>query len=79
MALDTSPWRVSRVTALIEQIAHQGGAGWLLFALSLLVIAYLYSQNQALQKEIRQTLREVFPALTALQSAIDFIQRSGSK
>ena len=59
-------------------IEAYGLAGVIIVALSFAVKS-LWSQNQELQKEMRETLREVFPAMSALQTALDFIQRSGGK
>tara|TARA_R110000796_G_scaffold68034_9_gene156057 strand:- start:766 stop:972 length:207 start_codon:yes stop_codon:yes gene_type:complete len=59
-------------------IEAYGLAGVIIVALSFAVKS-LWSQNQELQKEMRETLREVFPAMAALQAALDFIQRSGGK
>lgn len=59
-------------------IEAYGLAGIIIVALSFAVKS-LWSQNQELQKEMRETLREVFPAMSALQTALDFIQRSGGK
>lgn len=59
-------------------IETYGLPGIVIIALAFAVRS-LWNQNQELQKEMRDTLREVFPAMTALQAALDFIQRSGGK
>jgi hypothetical protein len=59
-------------------IEAYGLAGIIIVGLTFAVKS-LWSQNQELQKEMRETLREVFPAMSALQTALDFIQRSGGK
>lgn len=64
--------------AAFSELLNQGLLGVLLVVAIFAVIA-LYRQNQTLQKEMRETLREVFPAMIALQAALDFVQRSGGK
>lgn len=56
----------------------QGILGAIIVALAFVVIA-LYRQNQALQQEARDTLREVIPAITALDKALDSVQRGALK
>jgi CHASE3 domain sensor protein len=50
------------------------------YIISVLVmtVGVLFWENQKLNKEIRDTLREVFPAVTALSSALEFV-REGKK
>lgn len=63
---------------LANTFLEQGILGAIVVALILAVVA-LYRQNQALQKEARETLREVFPAVAALDRALEFVQRGSAK
>jgi len=46
------------------------------YVITILVLAVgaLFWENQKLNAEIRATLKEVFPAIQALQSALDFMK-----
>lgn len=57
---------------------EQGVMGAIILALAVVVIV-LHRQNQALHEEMRQTLREVIPAITALEKAADLVQRGAQK
>lgn len=43
------------------------------------VVVVLWRENRALQSEMRATLREIIPAVAALNSALDHVKREGGK
>ena len=55
----------------------EGVLGAIIVVLGFVVVS-LYKQNQTLQRETRDTLREVIPAVAALDKALDYIQRGGN-
>lgn len=63
---------------LTTTFLDQGILGAIIVVLGLAVVA-LYRQNQALQQEARDTLREVIPAIAALDKALDSVQRGSLK
>jgi len=63
---------------LTSAFLDQGILGAIIVALAIVVVA-LYRQNQALQQEARDTLREVIPAIAALEKALDSVQRGSIK
>ncbi|HDZ81274.1 MAG TPA: hypothetical protein ENH56_08510 [Roseobacter sp.] len=63
---------------LTNVFLDEGILGAIIVALGIVVVT-LYRQNQALQKEARDTLREVIPAIAALDKALDSVQRGSIK
>lgn len=58
----------------MEQLFTDQGVLGAVVVILLTACGVLWRQNQALQKELRDTLREVFPVVQALQSAINFVE-----
>lgn len=61
---------------LATSFIDQGILGAIIVVLSIVVVG-LYRQNQALQKEARDTLREVIPAIAALEKAVESVRAGG--
>ena len=57
-------------------IVEQGLVGALLVA-SVFGNVFQYKQSNILHKEMREILREIFPAVAVLEKALDAVQRRG--
>ena len=60
----------------IPQFVEAYGLPGIVIIVQAFIIRSLWADNKELNKEVREALREVFPAMVALQSAMDFIKGS---